>query len=165
LLSIAMEALMRRLALSLVIFLSTIVSAPDAVAASTTRMDPALASEIEALSASLMKDGPGWKAYAEVLHDDYSRSSTGGEYQRRAEFLKGLQEWWDYGMRVSSRQVEPIAYDRTGNVAIVRSKVTETFVGPDGATSGFTGHVTYVWVLEDNGWKLLTAAIEDVPAR
>jgi len=36
---------------------------------------------------------------------------------------------------------------------------TETFIGPDGETGGFSGYVTNIWIKERCDWKLLSAEI------
>ena len=151
---------MRTIGLALGLLL-VLVAAP--VAAQPAQVDPALQRSIDALSASLMVGGPGWQAYADQLHDNYSRASTGGNYQRRDAFVEGLRQWWDHGMRVAARETVPVGLDTAGDVAIVRTRVTERFVGPDGAPAdGFSGHVTNVWLREDGRWRLLSANIERI---
>ena len=67
-------------------------------------------------------------------------------------------------MRVKSRDVEIIGVDVTGDMAIVRFITTETFIGPDGVSTGFSGHVSNLWVKEDGSWRLLSADISAIPS-
>lgn len=38
-------------------------------------------------------------------------------YEDREEFVRSLQEWWDYGMRISTRDIEMIGVDFAGDIA------------------------------------------------
>ncbi len=111
------------------------------------------------LSASTLVGGEGWKAYERILHPEYSRWAMGEVYEGREKFVKSLEEWWNYGMRVASRNIDMIGFDMTGNLAIIRYKTTETFIGPDGETGGFSGYVTNIWIKEGCDWKLFSAEI------
>jgi hypothetical protein len=62
-------------------------------------------------------------------------------------------------MRVAKRDIEMIAVDHFGDLAIIRYKTTESFVGPDGPVDGFSGYVSNTWVKEDGQWLLLSADI------
>lgn len=121
--------------------------------------DAALRQAVEELSASTLVDGEGWKAYDRLLHPEYSRWAMGEVYEGRAKFVKSLEEWWNYGMRVAERDVDLIAVDMVGDLAIIRFKTTETFVGPDGPADGFSGYVSNTWIKEDGNWLLLSAEI------
>ena len=57
-------------------------------------------------------------------------------------------------MRVATRNIDMI-----GDLAIIRYKTTETFVGPDRETGGFSGYVTNIRIKEGSDWKLLSAEI------
>lgn len=118
-----------------------------------------LSKRMESLSATLDEGGAGWSAYADTLHPDYSRWAVGELYQQRAAFIDALKEWWDYGMRVQSRSVEIVGADLTGDLAIIRLKTSETFIGPDGASGGFEGFVVNAWLREKGEWMLLSADI------
>lgn len=124
--------------------------------------DPLLRQRAAELSASTLVDGEGWKAYERILHPDYSRWAMGEIYEGREKFVRSLEEWWDYGMRVSSRDIEMVGFDMTGDIALVRYITTETFVGPDGESVGFSGYVTNTWVREAGDWKLLSAEISSI---
>ena len=80
-------------------------------------------------------------------------------YEGREIFVKGLEEWWNYGMRIASRDIDMVGVDMAGDFAIIRFKTTETFVGPDGEAEGFSGYVTNIWIKEEEDWKLLSAEI------
>lgn len=121
--------------------------------------DPALRESVDELASSTLVDGEGWEAYEQVLHPDYSRWAMGTAYEGREEFIANLKEWWDYGMRVASREIDMVGVDIVGDLAIIRFKTTETFVGPEGPAEGFTGFVTNVWVKERGDWMLLSAEI------
>ena len=75
------------------------------------------------------------------------------------KFVRSLEEWWNYGMRVAERDIELIAVDIVGDLAIIRFKTTESFVGPDGPVDGFSGYVSNTWVREGDEWLLLSADI------
>ena len=117
---------------------------------------------VDELSASTLVGGEGWKAYDRLLHPDYSRWAMGEVYEGRIKFVKSLEEWWNYGMRVAKRDVEMVALDMVGNLAIIRYKTTESFVGPDGPTDGFSGYVSNIWINEDGDWFLLSAEISSI---
>lgn len=123
-----------------------------------------LENRMAALSASLEEDGPGWTQYASLLHPNYARWVIGESYQQRDEFLQDLKEWWEYGMRVKSRDMEIVSADLTGNIAIVRIKISEMFVGPDDDASSFEGFVINTWVRDDGQWLLLSADIAPLPS-
>ena len=97
--------------------------------------------------------------YERILHPDYSRRAMDEIYEGREKFVKSLEEWWNYGMRVASRDIDMVGVDMAGDFAIIRFKTTETFVGPDGETGGFSGYVTNIWIKDDSDWKLLSAEI------
>lgn len=121
-----------------------------------------LLQSVDELSASTLVGGEGWKAYDRLLHPEYSRWAMGEVYEGRIKFIKSLEEWWNYGMRVAERDVDMVAVDMVGNLAIIRYKTTETFVGPDGSTDGFSGHVSNIWIKEDGVWLLLSAEISSI---
>ena len=83
-------------------------------------------------------------------------------YEGREKFIRSLEEWWNYGMRVAERETELIAVDIVGDLAIIRFKTTESFVGPDGPAGGFSGYVSNTWVREDGKWLLLSADISSI---
>ena len=80
-------------------------------------------------------------------------------YEGREKFVRSLEEWWGFGMRVSSRDTQMVGFDMADDVAIIRYITTEKFVGPDGDAGGYSGYVTNVWVKEHGDWKLLSAEI------
>ena len=121
--------------------------------------DAQLRQRASELSASTLVGGEGWKVYERILHPDYSRWAMGEVYEGREKFVKSLEEWWNYGMRVASRNIDMIGIDMAGDIAIIRFKTTETFIGPDGETGGFSGYVTNIWIKERCDWKLLSAEI------
>jgi ketosteroid isomerase-like protein len=102
------------------------------------------------------------RLWSEILHPDYSRWAMGQIYEGREKFVRSLEEWWNYGMRVASRDIEMIGVDMAGDLAIIRFITTETFIGPDGPTDGFSGYVTNVWVKEEGDWMLLSAEISSI---
>lgn len=121
-----------------------------------------LRQSVDELSASTLVGGEGWKAYDRLLHPEYSRWAMGEVYEGRIKFVKSLEEWWNYGMRVAERDVDLVAVDMVGNLAIIRYKTTETFVGPDGSADGFSGYVSNIWIKEDGDWLLLSAEISSI---
>ena len=121
--------------------------------------DALLRQRASELSASTLVGGEGWQAYERILHPDYSRWAMDEVYEGREKFVKSLEEWWNYGMRVASRNIDMIGIDMAGDLAIIRFKTTETFVGPDGEPGGFSGYVTNIWIKEGCDWKLLSAEI------
>ncbi len=127
--------------------------------------DAKLRQRVDELSASTLVGGEGWEVYERLLHRDYSRWAMGEVYEGREKFVKSLEEWWDYGMRVASRDIDIIGVDMAGGLAIIRFKTTETFVGPDGEADGFSGYVTNIWIREDRDWKLLSAEISSTAAQ
>ncbi len=118
-----------------------------------------LRQSVAELSASTLVGGEGWTAYDRLLHPEYSRWAMGEVFERRAKFMKSLEEWWNYGMRVARRDIEMVAVDMIGNLAIIRYKTKEAFISPDGPVEGFTGYVSNVWTLEGDRWLLLSAEI------
>ncbi len=130
-----------------------------AVVASPEITDAELRKSAEALSASTLVGGEGWTVYERLLHPEYARWAMGEIYEGREKFVKSLEEWWNYGMRVAERDIEMIAVDLVGDLAIIRFKTTESFVGPDGPVGGFSGYVSNTWVRQDDQWLLLSADI------
>ena len=126
--------------------------------------DAELRQAVHELSASTLVGGEGWKAYDRLLHSEYSRWAMGEVYEGRIKFVKSLEEWWNYGMRVAERNVEMVAVDMVGNLAFIRYKTTETIIGPDGPTDGFSGYVSNIWIKEDGDWLLLSAEISSTAA-
>ena len=70
--------------------------------------DADLRQAVEELSASTLVGGEGWTAYDRFLHPEYSRWAMGEVFERRTKFIKSLEEWWNYGMRVARRDIERI---------------------------------------------------------
>lgn len=121
--------------------------------------DADLRQAVEDLSGATLVGGEGWQSYDRLLHPDYSRWAMGEVYEGRAKFIKSLEEWWNHGMRVVERDIDIVAVDRVGDLAIIRYKTTEAFVGPDGPADGFSGYVSNIWIREDGRWLLLFAEI------
>lgn len=121
--------------------------------------DAQLRQRVDELSASTLVGGEGWMVYERILHPDYSRWAMGEIYEGREKFVRSLEDWWNYGMRVASRDIDIVGVDMAGDIAIIRFKTTETFVGPDGDANGFSGYVTNIWIKVDSDWKLLSAEI------
>lgn len=124
--------------------------------------DELLRQRANELSASTLMGGKGWEVYERILHSEYSRWAMGEVYEGREKFVRSLEEWWNYGMRVTMREIEMIGVDMADDMAILRFKTTEKFAGPDGETVGFSGYVANVWVKEDGDWKLLSAEISSI---
>lgn len=124
--------------------------------------DENLRERFNELSASTLEGGAGWEVYEKILHPDYSRWAMGQVYEGREKFVRSLEEWWNYGFRVASRDVEMIGVDLSEDLAIIRFITTEEFVGPEGPVDGFSGYVSNIWVKEDGEWKLLSAEISSV---
>jgi hypothetical protein len=137
---------------SLIMLLESALAAPEIA-------DADLRQSIDELTASTLVGGEGWIAHDRLLHPEYSRWAMGEVFERRTKFVKSLEEWWNYGMRVSKRDVELVSVDMVGNLAIIRYKTTEAFVGPDGPVEGFSGYVSNIWIKEDDNWLLLSAEI------
>lgn len=138
-----------------VILSNTAIAAPEIA-------DAKLRKAIHELSASTLQGGEGWETYERLLHPNYARWAMGEVYEGRDKFVRSLEEWWDYGMRVAEREMELIAVDIVDDIAIVRFKTTETFIGPDGPAGGFTGYVSSTWVKQDGVWLLLSADISSL---
>lgn len=124
--------------------------------------DENLRARFEQLSAATLEGGDGWRAYEELLHPDYSRWAMGQVYEGREKFVRSLEEWWDYGMRVADRETELVGVDMSGDIAVIRFITTESFAGPDGPAPGFSGYVSNVWVREGGAWLLLSAEISAI---
>ena len=148
---------MRQIILIVVVVTNFILS--GAAFAAPEIDDIKLRQAVEDLSASTLVGGEGWRAYDRLLHPDYSRWAMGEVFERRTKFVKSLEEWWDCGMRVAERDVDIVAVDVVGNLAIIRYKTTETFVGPDGPVDGFSGYLSNIWIKEGGNWLLLSAEI------
>ena len=127
--------------------------------------DPELRKAAEELSASTLVGGQGWTVYEQLLHPEYARWAMGEVYEGREKFVRSLEEWWNYGMRVAERDIELIAFDMVGDLAIIRFKTTESFVGPGGPVPGFSGYVSNTWIRGDDGWLLLSADISSIARR
>ena len=147
-----MRELVLVIAIACFILWETAVAAPEIA-------DPKLRQAVQELSASTLVGGEGWTTYDRLLHPEYSRWAMGEIYEGRTKFVKSLEEWWNYGMRVAERDIEIVAIDRVGDLAMIRYKTTEAFVGTDGPTVGFTGYVSNIWIKEDGDWLLLFAEI------
>jgi hypothetical protein len=65
-------------------------------------------------------------------------------------------------MRVAERDIDMIGVDEVGDLAIIRFKTTESFVGPDGPVDGFSGYVSNVWIRDNDKWLLLSAEISSI---
>lgn len=139
--------------LGICIFLS------NAALASPSIEDADLRRAVDELSASTLQDGTGWKTYDRLLHPEYARWAMGEIYEGREKFVRSLEEWWNYGMRVAEREIDMTAVDIAGDIAIIRFKTTESFVGPDGPAGGFSGYVSNTWIRQDGKWLLLSADI------
>ena len=124
--------------------------------------DSELRRAVEELSASTLIGGEGWQVADRLLHPAYARWAMGEVFERREKFVRSLEAWWNAGMRVAERESERVAVDRVGEIAIIRVKTRETFVGPDGPTVGFVGYVSNTWVRENGQWLLLSADISSV---
>ena len=84
----------------------------------------------------------------------------GEVYEGREKFVRSLEAWWNHGMRVARRDIEMVAVDMIGDLAIIRFRTTESFAGPDGPVEqGFAGFVSNTWIREDGQWLLLSADI------
>ena len=143
----------------IIVVISVIVILSEAAYAGVEIADVELRQSVNELSASTLVCGEGWKAYDRLLHPDYSHWAMGEVFERRTKFVKSLEEWWNYGMRVANRDVDVVAVDMVGDLAIIRFKTTETVTGPDGPVDGFSGYASNIWIKEDGGWLLLTAEI------
>ena len=145
-----------------VLFCSILIASvlvTETVRAAPEINDAELRKTAEELSASTLVDGEGWEVYERLLHPQYARWAMGEIYEGREKFVRSLEEWWDYGMRVSERDMEMIAVDMVGDLAIIRYRTTESFVGPDGPVEGFSGYVSNTWIKEEGRWLLLSADI------
>jgi len=140
---------------SLIFLFEGAVAAPEIT-------DASLRQAVDELSASTLVGGEGWQAYDRLLHPEYSRWAMGEVFERRDKFVKSLEAWWNYGMRVARRDVEMVAVDIVGDLAIIRYKTTEAFVSPDGPVEGFSGYVSNIWIKGDNTWFLLSAEISSI---
>lgn len=147
---------MRAMVLAITIF-GIALCAPAFADAEIT--DANLRQAVEELSASTLVGGEGWKTYDRLLHADYSRWAMGEVFERRTKFIRSLEEWWNYGMRVAERDVEMVAVDLVGDLAIIRYMTTESFAGPEGPVDGFSGYVSNIWVKDGRSWLLLSAEI------
>ncbi len=134
----------------------------EAALAAPEITDTELRKSAEALTASTLVGGEGWEVYERLLHPDYARWAMGEIYEGREKFIRSLEAWWNYGMRVAERETEVIAVDIAGDLAIIRFKTTESFTGPDGPAGGFSGYVSNTWVREDGQWLLLSADISSI---
>lgn len=144
------------LAACLTIFLSGFASASPKIP------DEELRRAFDELSSSTLVDGAGWTVYERLLHPEYSRWAMGEVFERREKFVRSLEHWWDYGMRVAHRDTELVAVDMHGDLAIIRVRTTERFVGPEGQVDGFSGYVSNTWVREEGRWLLLSAEMSSI---
>ena len=144
----------------LIFLIACLIAFPSGAAFAAPEItDAELRKSAEELSASTLVGGQGWTVYERLLHPEYARWAMGEIYEGREKFVRSLEEWWDYGMRVAERDIEMIAVDKVGNLAIIRFKTTESFVGPDGPVAGFSGYVSNTWIRESDQWLLLSADI------
>ena len=146
-----------RMVVCLLVCASIILS--KAVFAAPEITDAELRKSTEELSASTLVGGEGWAVSERLLHPEYARWAMGEIYEGREKFIRSLEEWWNFGRRVAERDIEMIAFDMVGDLAIIRFKTTESFVGPDGPVEGFSGYVSNTWIKEDGRWLLLSADI------
>ena len=139
---------------TLLAFVSTNAGAEAEIA------DAGLRKAVHDLSAATLADGAGWQAYERLLHPNYTRWAMGEVYEGREKFVRSLEAWWDYGMRVAERNTEMVAVDMYDDLAVVRFRINEKFAGPDGPVAeGFSGYVSNTWIREGENWLLLSAEI------
>lgn len=120
----------------------------------------AIISQMKALSSSMYKGGKGGNAYAAILAPDYTRWTSGSDLiNDRANWLKGINDWFDSGWRIADSQNNILEIKIQGNLAFVRRVATETYSGPKGESQVFQSGVVEVWTKKNNTWLLLQASI------
>ncbi|MEM9233222.1 MAG: DUF4440 domain-containing protein [Pseudomonadota bacterium] len=119
-----------------------------------------LAARVEAFGETTQAGGGGWAAYADFLHEDYSRWSSYQPVYEKDVFIRGLKSWWEAGNRQTDRVLETLDLRVVDKVGIGRFRVAETYVDKDGNQTGlFRGVVSHTWVLTPDGWKLIAIDI------
>ena len=116
-----------------------------------------LAGAVEEFSATTRKGGPGWEAYADFLHPDFTRwtLAEGSSLMNREDLVEGLKQWWEQGSCVGQSEVELVSQRLEGDLGLVRRRVSETYLGPDGKLQGSSRNlVTQVWLREGEAWSL-----------
>ena len=122
--------------------------------------ESAIIDQMNALSASMKRDGSGGKAYAAILSPDYSRWTLGSTLiNDRATWLKGINDWFNSGWRIAESENNIIEIKVYGDYAFVRRVATETYAGPNGENQVFQSGVVEIWNKKDKIWLLLQASI------
>jgi len=147
---------------SLVILCLIILSQPSAALSeeSWSKEQRQVLAAMQRLSASTAPGGAGPDAYAAVLADDFSRWTVGSDViNDKKTWVEGIREWFDDGWRVSDRKIRNLEIQVRNDQAFVRRIVTETYLGPDKATSSSSAALAEVWVRRADGWLLLRADV------
>ncbi len=115
----------------------------------------------DGFSATTSKGGAGWEAYAEFLHDDFTRWTPGRDVWDRAKTIELIRSWWEAGNRMAKSETELISLRVRDHTGVIRRKFSETYVDQENKDAGsFTGFVTQVWIRDGKSWKLLAATIQ-----
>lgn len=135
---------------------------PAPIAAELSADEQQLLAAAQRLSETTKSGGAGWEAYAQFLHDDFTRWSAQQPMMDRAQTVGAIQSWWEGGNRVDKSEENLISTQLAGETGVLRRKFTEWYIDQDGNDAGkFSGYVTQVWVRAGETWLLLAATIEN----
>lgn len=87
-----------------------------------------------------------------LLHDDLSYGHSNGWFETKAELVKHL---YDGKLRYTKVESKLLSQRQTDSVTIVRTESEISYI-LDGKTGALKLHVMQVWVLNRNGWQLLS---------
>ena len=115
----------------------------------------------DALSATTLREGAGWDAYAGFLHEDFTRWSAGRDVLDRTQTVEMIRGWWEGGNRTATSETQLISLRVSQTTGVIRRKFHERFCDQQGNETGsFDGYVTQVWIRMGQEWKLLAATIQ-----
>lgn len=153
---------MQRFTFFLVMTLVLLFSTPMAIAQGPWSEDQrAVLATMDRLSDTTAPDGLGTAAYAAILHEDFSRWTTGSSLiNGKKKWVEGMGEWFGDGWRVVDRNQVVVDVTMARFLAFTRRIVEETYLGPDGETSTSKSALVETWVLENDVWYLLRVNVD-----
>ena len=146
------------------LFLVPVATVATVATAEADAREADLRERVASLTHSTLVDGDGWTAYSDLMHPDLTRwnVSTEGVHDKAA-LTAMVKEWWEAGFRVGDSEAEILSLHVSEDIGIVRRRVREWYVGPDGGDAGSSAsHVTQVWRQADDTWYLLAMDISPI---
>lgn len=131
-----------------------------------TPQQQAIIQAIRQLSAATAPNGGGAVAYGKLLAKNYKRWTLGKTILSNKEsWLKGINEWFSEGWRVSDRQSQNLEIHLEGQWAFVRRIVKETYLSPQGKKSYSKAALAEVWKKQQKQWLLYRVDIHPLDVK